>query len=109
MPGRNAVLRVQAMSVFLDRARNAVARRMHPHTGLHAKQLAHALGKSEDTALRMIRGEAHLSAADVYGLMRLFGPEFVAEVYQEAAILSPRDRRALEIGRKALEIAEMAA
>lgn len=109
MPTKSAILRGRAMSVFLDRARVALARRMYPHSGLHAKQLAHALGKSEDTALRLMRGEAQLSAVDIYSLMRLFGPAFVAEVYEEAAILSPRDRRALELGRKALDMAEAAA
>jgi len=109
MPSQSAKLRGTAMSQFLDRARDALRHRMYPYTNLHTKQIAHALGKSEDTAARMVRGEAQLSAADVYSLMRLFGPTFVAEVYLEAAILSPRDRKALDIGRRALEMAEAAA
>lgn len=109
MRRRSAILRGREMSVFLDRARFAVARHMWPHTALRAKQLAHALGKSEDTAERLIRGEAQLSAADVHSLCRLFGPGFIAEIYPEAATLSPRDRKALEVGRRALELAEKVA
>ncbi len=109
MPSQSAKLRGAAMSQFLDRARAALQHRIYPYTNVHLKQVAHALGKSDDTAGRLVRGEAQLSAADVYSLMRLFGPTFIAEVYLEAAILSPRDRKALEIGRRALEMAEAAA
>lgn len=106
---QSANLRNAKMTVFLDRARVALQRRLFPHTAMRVKQLAHALGKSEDTAERLVRGEAQLSAVDVYSLMRLFGPSFIAEIYPEAAILTPRDRKALEVGRRALELAEQVA
>lgn len=97
------------MSDFVARARRAVQRRIYPNSAIHLKQVASALGKSEDTAARLMRGESQFSAADLYGLMRLFGPALIAEVYEEAAILTPRDRKALEVGRRALELAEAAA
>lgn len=98
-----------ARDEFNERARRCVVRRMFPNSDVRVKQLAHALGKSEDTAERLVRGEAQLSAVDVYSLMRLFGPSFIAEIYPEAAILTPRDRKALEVGRRALELAEQVA
>lgn len=108
MPSRSARLRGAAMTTFVERARRAVQSRLYPNSSVHLKQVAHALGKSEDTAARLVRGQSQFSAADLYGLMRLFGPQLIAEVYEEAAILTPRDRKALEVGRRALELAEAA-
>jgi transcriptional regulator with XRE-family HTH domain len=51
---------------FESRFRDALRRRLYPHAPLHLKQVAHAIGRSENTVARWWRGETRILADDLY-------------------------------------------
>lgn len=53
---------------FESRFREALRRRLYPHAPLHLKQIARAIGRSENTVARWWRGETRILADDLYRL-----------------------------------------
>jgi transcriptional regulator with XRE-family HTH domain len=72
---------------FQTRFRDALRRRLYPHAGLHLKQIAAAIGRSENTVARWWRGETRVLAEDLYGLAAFFfargDREFLSEIFAE--------------------------
>lgn len=101
--------KVAMNSSFSKRLNEAIRKRTWPNTGLRLSQLAQAIGCSPDTMERYQYGLTRMPAECVGPLCRLFGPSFIAEIYPEAATLTPRDRKALQIGRAALDAMEAVA
>lgn len=56
------------MEDFQVRFREALRRRLYPHAPLHLKQVARAIGRSENTVTRWWRGETRILAEDLYRL-----------------------------------------
>jgi transcriptional regulator with XRE-family HTH domain len=59
-------------SDFYERFSDAIRRRLSPNTGLHLKQLAGAIGVSDDTLTRWSRGQTRITAEALGGLAEFF-------------------------------------
>jgi transcriptional regulator with XRE-family HTH domain len=57
---------------FDSRFRDALRRRLYPRAPLHLKQIAHGIGRSENTVARWWRGETRILADDLYRLAEFF-------------------------------------
>ncbi len=72
---------------FESRFREALRRRLYPHAPLHLKQVAHAIGRSENTVARWWRGETRILADDLYRLaeflVRHGDRDFLSEIFAE--------------------------
>jgi transcriptional regulator with XRE-family HTH domain len=51
----------------------ALRRRLYPNAALHLKEIAGAIGRSENTVTRWWRGETRVSGADLYRIAQFFG------------------------------------
>ncbi len=72
---------------FESRFREALRRRLYPHAPLHLKQIAHAIGRSENTVTRWWRGETRILANDLYRLAEFLvargDREFLNEIFAD--------------------------
>jgi transcriptional regulator with XRE-family HTH domain len=72
---------------FESRFREALRRRLYPHAPLHLKQIARALGRSENTVTRWWRGETRILADDLCHLAEFFigrgDRKFLQEIFLE--------------------------
>jgi len=93
---------------FYRNLNEAIRKRTWPNTSLRLQQLAKAIGCSPDTMERYQYGLTKMPAHCVGPLCKIFGPSFIAEIYPEATILTPRDKKALRIGHAALAATEAA-
>jgi transcriptional regulator with XRE-family HTH domain len=70
-------------SLFQD----ALRRRLYPHTSLHLKEIANAVGRSENTVTRWWRGETRVMGEDLYAIARFLlrrgDRSFLAEIFGE--------------------------
>lgn len=80
---------------FDTRFREALRRRLYPNAPLHLKQIARAIGRSENTVTRWWRGETRILANDLFQLAKFLGDrgdhEFLREIFADlepAAALS---------------------
>lgn len=64
---------------------DALRRRLYPHTSLHLKEIAGAIGRSENTVNRWWRGETRVLGEDLYSIARFLlrrgDRSFLAEVF----------------------------
>jgi transcriptional regulator with XRE-family HTH domain len=78
---------------FESRFREALRRRLYPHAPLHLKQIARAIGRSENTVTRWWRGETRILADDLYRLAEFLGTrgdrEFLSEIFADLAPSAP--------------------
>jgi transcriptional regulator with XRE-family HTH domain len=91
----------------------ALRRRLHPNTGLHSDQLAHAIGMNGDTVRAWLRGHNVPNGEAISELLRFFYSagdySFAVELFGEAVTpLTQRARvreavEALDRAREALE------
>ena len=89
--GRHAALEASEVSFaggevnFADRFRDALRRRLQPHTVLHVKQLAHAIGKSDRAVQMVMAGNIGLHSETVAACIAFFWRQgdraFIAEIY----------------------------
>jgi predicted transcriptional regulator len=100
--------RVAMNGSFSKRLNEAIRKRTWPNSPLRLSQLAQAIGCSQDTMERYQYGMTRMPAECVGPLCKLFGSSFIAEIYPEAATLTPRERKALRVGLAALEATEAA-
>lgn len=72
---------------FQSRFREALRRRLYPNSALHLKEIAAAIGRSENTVARWWRGATKIAGEDLYRLTELFvrrgDRRFLAEVFGE--------------------------
>jgi len=72
---------------FDSRFRDALRRRLYPHAPLHLKQIAHAIGRSENTVARWWRGETRILADDLHRLAEFFlergDRAFLSEIFAD--------------------------
>jgi|SRR5579862_3170850 len=77
---------------FESRFREALRRRLYPHAPLHLKQIARAIGRSENTVARWWRGETRILADDLYRLAEFIvgrgDRKFLQEIFFD---LLPKD------------------
>jgi transcriptional regulator with XRE-family HTH domain len=77
------------MKDFHARLREALRRRLYPNAPLHLKEIAGAIGRSENTVTRWWRGETRLRGEDLYQLALFFrrrgDAAFLTEVFGEFA------------------------
>ena len=70
---------------FDSRFRDALRRRLYPRAPLHLKQIAHGVGRSENTVARWWRGETRILADDLYRLAEFFlerdDRSFLSEIF----------------------------
>lgn len=70
---------------FETRFREALRRRLYPNAPLHLKQIARAIGRSENTVTRWWRGETRILADDLYRLAEFMvgrgDTEFLHEIF----------------------------
>ena len=70
---------------FEARFREALRRRLYPNAPLHLKQLARAIGRSENTVARWWRGETRILADDLYRLADFMAArgdrDFLTEIF----------------------------
>lgn len=71
--------------MFKQRLAESLRKRMYPNTGLHPKQLAHALQKSVDTIFHWMRAENTAEGDSIDGLIGFFTSQgdanFVVEIF----------------------------
>lgn len=95
---------------FEARFREALRRRLYPHSPLHLKQIARGIGRSENTVTRWWRGETRILADDLYRLAeflvgrgdREFLREIFADLVPTAALTDELAGSVLELVRTAL-------
>jgi transcriptional regulator with XRE-family HTH domain len=72
-------------SEFQDRFSEALRRRLYPRTGVHLKQIAGAIQRSETTISRWWQGESGISGHDLMRIAQFFSQrgddEFIAEIF----------------------------
>jgi transcriptional regulator with XRE-family HTH domain len=72
---------------FESRFREALRRRLYPHAPLHLKQIAHGIGRSENTVTRWWRGETRILADDLYHVAQFLNArgdrDFLTEVFSD--------------------------
>ncbi len=72
---------------FESRFREALRRRLYPQAPLHLKQIARAIGRSENTVARWWRGETRILADDLYRLTEFLvsrgDREFLTEIFAD--------------------------
>ncbi|HVA14121.1 MAG TPA: hypothetical protein VNF99_12780 [Stellaceae bacterium] len=77
------------MADFQAGFQEALRRRLYPHTSLHLKEIARAIGRSENTVARWWRGETRVLAEDLYSIARFLvrrgDRSFLTEVFGELA------------------------
>ncbi len=82
-------------SGFYERFADAIRRRLAPNTGLHAKQLAGAIGVSDDTLVRWSRGQTRITAEALGALAEFFrkrgDQRFLTEIYGDLVPTSGPD------------------
>jgi len=75
------------MGDFQARLRDALRRRLYPNASLHLKEIARAIGRSENTVTRWWRGETQLRGEDLYRIARFFHRRgdvaFLSELFGE--------------------------
>jgi transcriptional regulator with XRE-family HTH domain len=75
---------------FQVRFQEALRRRLYPNARLHLKDIAHAIGRSENTVARWWRGETRILGEDLYliarFLLRKGDSSFLQEVFGELAL-----------------------
>ena len=101
------------MADFQLRFTEALRRRLFPNAPLHLKEIAGAIGRSENTVTRWWRGETRISGADLDEIGLFFrrrgDPAFLGEVFGRAAAPpAPTGERALDLIRTALAEARLA-
>jgi len=88
------------MGDFQPRFEEALRRRLFPNTSLHLKEIAGAIGRSENTVARWWRGETHIAADDLYNiaqfLIRRGDDSFLRDIFammigKKEADKSPND------------------
>ena len=91
---------------FDSRFREALRRRLYPHAPLHLKQIARAIGRSENTVARWWRGETRILADDLYRLAEFIvgrgDRKFLQEIF--ADLLPQSDSRADELATSILAL-----
>lgn len=60
------------MGDFQARLRDALRRRLYPNAPLHLKEIAGAIGRSENSVTRWWRGETQIRGEDLYRISRYF-------------------------------------
>lgn len=60
------------MGDFQARLRDALRRRLYPNASLHLKEIAGAIGRSENSMTRWWRGETQIRGDDLYRIARFF-------------------------------------
>src|SRR5579862_1115748 len=77
----------QVAGDFETRFREALRRRLYPRAPLHLKQVAHAIGRSENTVTRWWRGETRILADDLYGVAAFLAArgdkDFLREIFAD--------------------------
>ncbi|MDE2229550.1 MAG: helix-turn-helix transcriptional regulator, partial [Alphaproteobacteria bacterium] len=58
------------MGDFQSNFQEALRRRLFPNAPLHLKQIAGAIGRSENTVARWWRGETRIAGEDLYRIAR---------------------------------------
>ncbi len=90
---------------FESRFREALRRRLYPHAPLHLKQIARALGRSENTVARWWRGETRIMADDLYRLAEFIlgrgDQKFLQEIFLD---LLPSDAPSDDLARSVLTL-----
>jgi hypothetical protein len=70
---------------FQSRFREALRRRLYPNSALHLKEIAAAVGRSENTVARWWRGDTKIAGEDFYRLTEMFvrrgDRRFLSEVF----------------------------
>lgn len=78
---------VTGVEEFHARFGAALRRRLYPNAPLHLKEIAGAIGRSENTVTRWWRGETRVSGADLYRIAQFFGRRgdiaFLGDVFGE--------------------------
>lgn len=75
------------MADVRERIADALRRRLYPNSGVHLKQLAHAVGRSGEAVRQWAAGEASIKAEDLYEVARfLDDPALIAEVFGELGL-----------------------
>jgi transcriptional regulator with XRE-family HTH domain len=95
---------------FERRFREALRKRLYPHAPLHLKQIAKAIGRSENTLARWWRGETRVLADDLYRLAafmaergdRKFLHEIFGDLLSEGAVRDELAASVLSVVRSAL-------
>jgi len=98
---------------FEARFREALRKRLYPQTPLHLKQIARAIGRSENTVARWWRGETRILAIDLYRLAQFLvgrgDREFLQDIFLDlvpvAALPDNLTKSVLELVRQALDAA----
>lgn len=98
------------MEDFERRFREALRKRLYPHAPLHLKQIAKAIGRSENTLARWWRGETRVLADDLYRLAafmaergdRKFLHEIFGDLLSEGAVRDELAASVLSVVRSAL-------
>lgn len=84
--------------MFKQRLAESLRRRVYPNTGLHPKQLAHAVGKSVDTVFHWLRGENTAEGDSIDSLIDFFTKQgdasFVVEIFPGVTPLVQKRREA---------------
>lgn len=93
--------------LFGDLLRDALRRRLAPNTGLHPKQLAHAIGVSDRAVQKILAGLSDGQAGTVARCVQFFWAlgdrAFVPEIYGLPPMMPVADaRRALHQARQAI-------
>jgi transcriptional regulator with XRE-family HTH domain len=95
---------------FGERARDALRRRLHPHTGIRAHDLAVALQISEATVWNVLSGNSKSGPSGrVFDkLVEFFGAGFLQEIFGGPNVhcFDPRDARKADALRKMIEAQE---
>src|SRR5579862_6125092 len=77
----------QVAGDFETRFREALRRRLYPRAPLHLKQVAHAIGRSENTVARWWRGETRILADDLYRVAEFLvgrgDRDFLGEIFAD--------------------------
>src|SRR5215469_13506173 len=93
------------MGAFQSRFQEALRRRLFPNTPLHLKQIAGAIGRSENTVTRWWRGETRIAGDDLFRIARYLvsrgDATFLNDIFQD---LLPTDNSRIGGEEKALEL-----
>src|SRR5579885_1234330 len=77
----------ERMADFQARFEEALRRRLYPNAPLHLKEIAGAIGRSENSVTRWWRGETHIRGGDLYRIARFFfrrgDAGFLREVFSD--------------------------
>jgi len=93
------------MGDFQSKFQEALRRRLYPNAPLHLKQIAGAIGRSENTVTRWWRGETRIAGDDLFRIARYFmdrgDTAFLREIFDG---LLPGDDRDVTSEEKALKL-----